>query len=80
RRPELDALYRRLSELPDGPERDAAFDEATRLAIAWMPYKLRFHTLVTDLTQREVQGYRRPLFWQDWWQYVDVDTRPGAAP
>lgn len=72
KRPEFDALYRRLSELPDGPEREALFDEATRLAIAWMPYKLRFHTLITDLAQREVQGYRRPLFWQDWWQYVDV--------
>jgi ABC-type transport system substrate-binding protein len=72
RRPEFDALYQRLSALPDGPEREAAFDEAKRLAIAWMPYKLRFHTLVTDLAQRELRGYRRPLFWLDWWQYVDV--------
>jgi len=20
-----------------------------------------------------VIGYRRPLFWNDWWQYVDLD-------
>jgi hypothetical protein len=20
-----------------------------------------------------VIGYRRPVFWQDWWQYVDLD-------
>jgi ABC-type transport system substrate-binding protein len=78
RRPEFDAIYQRLSELPDGPEREAAFDEANRLAVAWMPYKMRFHTLVTDLAAAEVQGYRRPLFWQDWWQYVDIDERDGA--
>jgi ABC-type transport system substrate-binding protein len=74
RRPEFDVLYNRLSELPDGPERDAVFAEALKLAIAWMPVKPRFHTLITDLAQHEVIGYRRPLFWQEWWHYVDIDT------
>ena len=79
KRPEFDAVYERLSALPDGPEREAAFAEARRLAVAWMPYKARFHTLVTDLAQRELKGYRRPLFWQEWWHYVDVETpTPGA--
>jgi ABC-type transport system substrate-binding protein len=76
RRPEFDALYRRLSELPDGPERDAVFTEALRIAIAWMPVKPRFHTLITDLAAREVIGYRRPLFWQEWWHCVDIDPTP----
>lgn len=78
KRPEFDAVYQRLSELPDGPEREAAFLEAKRLAVAWMPYRARFHTLITDLAQREVQGFRRPLFWVDWWQYVDIAPAPGA--
>ncbi|MBP7914329.1 MAG: ABC transporter substrate-binding protein [Vitreoscilla sp.] len=73
-RPEFDALYKRLSELPDGPEREAAFTEAKRLAVAWMPYRVRLHSLVTDLARQDVHGYRRPLFWQDWWHYVDVDA------
>ncbi|WP_374563707.1 ABC transporter substrate-binding protein [Ideonella sp.] len=78
KRPEFDAVYQRLSALPDGPEREAAFVEAKRLAVAWMPYRARFHTLITDLAQREVQGFRRPLFWVDWWQYVDIAPAPGA--
>jgi hypothetical protein len=24
-------------------------------------------------------GYRRVIFWQDWWQYVDIDDGAGAA-
>lgn len=79
KRPEFDAVYRRLSELPDGPEREAAFVEAKRLAVAWMPYRARYHTLITDMAQREVQGFRRPLFWVDWWQYVDVAASAGAT-
>ena len=80
RRPEFDAVYRRLSELPDGPEREAAFVEAKRLAVAWMPYRARYHTLITDMAQREVLGFRRPLFWVDWWQYVDIaPAAPKAA-
>ena len=39
-----------------------------------MPYKPHVHRIYTDLAQPWVIGYRRPLFWQDWWQYVDIDT------
>ncbi|HEX5687335.1 MAG TPA: ABC transporter substrate-binding protein [Ideonella sp.] len=74
RRPEFDAIYKRLSELPDGPEREAQFAEARRLAVAWMPYRIRYHSYITDMAQAEVIGYRRPQFWLDWWQYVDVVT------
>jgi hypothetical protein len=31
------------------------------------------HLVVTDLTQPWLLGYKRPLFWLDFWQYVDVD-------
>jgi ABC-type transport system substrate-binding protein len=79
RRPEFDALYRRLSALPDGPERDAAFVEAEKQAVAWMPYRARWHSLITDLARPQLQGYRRPLFWQDWWQYVDIVEPAGEA-
>jgi ABC-type transport system substrate-binding protein len=75
RRPEFDAIYKKLSEMPDGPERDALFTEAHRIAVAWMPYRIRFHTYITDMAHAEVIGYRRPLFWQDWWQYVDIDLK-----
>ena len=79
RLPALDALYDKLQALPDGPERLAAFREAERLAVAYMPYKFTLNRVSLDMTQKRVVGYRRPVFWQDWWQYVDIDDRRRAA-
>jgi ABC-type transport system substrate-binding protein len=77
--PEFDAVYDRLTVLPDGPERDALFDRAKRIAVAWAPYKLHAHRFVADLWQPWVVGYRRPPFWNDWWHMVDVQPRREAA-
>ncbi|HWH74829.1 MAG TPA: ABC transporter substrate-binding protein [Methylibium sp.] len=77
-RPAFDALYERIQALPDGPERAALFLEAKRILAVYMPYKTRVHRIVTDLAQPRVQGYRRPVFWQNQWEYLDVDE--GAVP
>ena len=79
RRPVFDALYDRMLALPDGPQRLALFDEAKRLAVAYAPYKLHVHPIVTDLCHPWLLGYRRPLFWQDYWQYVDIDETKRVA-
>jgi ABC-type transport system substrate-binding protein len=71
--PAFDALYERMQALPDGPEREALFLEAKRLSVAYMPYKNHVHRVVTDMAQPWLIGYHRPLFWQDWWQFVDID-------
>jgi ABC-type transport system substrate-binding protein len=78
--PAFDRLYERMKGLPDGPERQALFTEANNLLVAYAPYKVHVHRIVTDLWQPWLVGYRRPLFWQDFWQYVDVDMahRPPA--
>ena len=65
--------------MPDGPERAAAFAEIKRLSIVYMPYKAHVHRMATDLVQPWVVGYRRPLFWQEWWHNVDVLTHPEVA-
>jgi len=79
----FDEIYSRVRLLPDGPDRDALFFEAKRLLIAYAPYKNHVHRILTDLAQPWLVGYRRPLYWQDWWQYVDIDgshqTRGTAA-
>ena len=74
---EFDAIYERLQAMPDGPEREALFFEAKRIAIAYMPYKNWVHRILNDLTQPQLLGYRRTLFWQEWWHMVDID--PSAA-
>jgi ABC-type transport system substrate-binding protein len=72
--PEFDAVYERMDVLADGPERTALFDQAKRLAVAYAPYKLHVHRYVNDMAQPWLIGYRRPLFWTDFWQYLDIDT------
>ena len=46
----FDRLYDRAQVLPDGPEREALFREAQRIAVAYMPYKIHVHRIHTDLT------------------------------
>ncbi|MFG6486624.1 ABC transporter substrate-binding protein [Roseateles sp. BYS78W] len=74
----FDALYDRMQALPDGPERDALFKEAKRIAVAYMPYKVHAHRIVTDIEQPAMTGFYRPLFWLDFWQFVDID--PAKQP
>jgi len=71
--PAFDALYDKLQLLPDGPERQALFREGERLALAYMPYKYTLTRYSIDMAYPQLIGYRHPLFWQDFWQYVDID-------
>ncbi len=71
--PAMDAIYRKLDTIPDGPERDALFKAAISLSIAYMPYKFRLNRIVTDMAYPQLIGYRRPVFWQEWWHYVDIE-------
>jgi ABC-type transport system substrate-binding protein len=75
---EFDAIYLKMQALPDGPERDALFRQAKRIGIAYAPYKCHLHRFITDMSSGEVHGYRRPLFWNDWWQYVDIEPSASA--
>jgi ABC-type transport system substrate-binding protein len=70
----FDKVYERLKLLPSGPERQALFDEAAELMVAYMPYRVGTHRIVTDLSYGGLVGYRRAPFWIDWWQYVDIDA------
>ncbi|CAM3917531.1 ABC transporter substrate-binding protein [Roseateles saccharophilus] len=70
----FDALYDRMQALPDGPEREALFREAKRMTVAYMPYKVHAHRVITDIEQPWMSGFYRPLFWQDFWQFVDIDA------
>ena len=75
--PEMNATIARLQALPEGAERDALFDHAKRLTVAWMPYKLRTHLAATALTQPWLVGFRRPLFWNNWFEMVDIEPHSG---
>jgi len=77
--PQMNALLGRLAAMPDGPEREALFFEAKRLTAAWMPYKLRTHPMQIALTHPWLIGHRRPLFWANWFETVDLEPRGGRG-
>ncbi len=74
RLPAFDALYDHAQALPDGPQRAALFAQAQKLALVYMPYKYTLNRVSTDMAQPWLIGYRHPVFWTDWWQYVDIDA------
>lgn len=75
--PAFDRLFERQNVLPDGPERDAVMRDAKNMLVAYMPYKVHAHTIVSDLVQPRVRGFWRHPFMRDLWCYVGVD-RVGA--
>ena len=71
----FDEIYDRMSQMPDGPERLELFRKAKMLAIAYAPYKAIAHRVSSDMWHPWVSGFRRPVFWQEWWHMVDVDPQ-----
>ncbi len=71
---EFDRIYEQMGTLPTGLARQALFDETTALTAAYVPYRTGVHRVITDLSFPWLIGYRRPPFWLDWWQYVDIDA------
>jgi len=76
---EFDAIYRRMQVIADGPEREALFEKAKLISVAYMPYKTTVHRFNNDLVHPWLVGYRRPLFWNEWWHVVDVDDSKRPA-
>ena len=76
---EFDRIYQRMQVIPDGPERLELFRQAQLISIAYMPYKITVHRFNNDLVQPWLQGYRRPVFWNDWWHMVDIDNTARPA-
>jgi ABC-type transport system substrate-binding protein len=67
-------LYESQRVLPDGPERQALINQAKKIMIAYMPYKVHVHRIGTDLWHPWVLGFDRNLFVRDFWRYVDIDA------
>jgi ABC-type transport system substrate-binding protein len=72
--PAYNALYIQQNRMPDGAERRRVMEEANKLLIAYMPYKVSSHRIATDLTHPWVLGYRRNAFVREFWKFIDVDA------
>jgi ABC-type transport system substrate-binding protein len=71
--PEWNRLFAASKKLRDGPERDALYQKMNKLFIAYQPWKLGVHRVITDLMQPWVYGYHRHPVSRSWWSYVYVD-------
>uniref|UniRef100_UPI0025E68C53 ABC transporter substrate-binding protein n=1 Tax=uncultured Methylibium sp. TaxID=381093 RepID=UPI0025E68C53 len=76
--PAFNAAYDRQKLLPNGPERQVAMDEAQKLMVTYMPYKVHVHRIYTDLAHPWVVGYHRNVFLREFWKFVDID--PALLP
>ena len=72
--PAFNALYAKQRQMADGPERLAVMEEASKLMVAYVPYKVSSHRVATDLMHPWVQGYRRNPFIREFFKFVDIDT------
>lgn len=71
--PAFNDLYIRQNKMPDGPERQAVMQEASKLMVAYVPYKISGHRIATDLMHPWVVGYKRNPFIREFWKFVDID-------
>ena len=77
--PAYNRLYERQRVLPDGPERQALMTQASRLLVAYMPFKVTGHRIATDLAQPWVRGYHRNTNVREFYKYIDVDPQARRA-
>ncbi|MEP7328942.1 MAG: ABC transporter substrate-binding protein [Betaproteobacteria bacterium] len=75
--PEYDALYRKSTLLPPGPERDLLYRDMFRLLEVYAPMRLTVSRYRNQLVQSRVLGYKKHPIMSSTWQYLDVepDTR-----
>ena len=77
--PEFNADFRRIHELPDGPERTGAIAQAQKLLLAYMPMKMHLHRVRLVLSQPWLEGYPANPFVNGYWRFMDIDAAKRPA-
>ena len=77
--PEFNRLFEESKKLPDGPERNALYLRMNKLFIAYAPWKIGVHRVITDLTHPWVYGYHRHPVMRGWWSFIYVDGQQQRA-
>jgi ABC-type transport system substrate-binding protein len=72
--PEYNALFEKMTALPNSDERYALIQQAQKLAVTYMPYRFSAHRIGTDLMHPWMLGYKRHPLVRDFWRYVDIDV------
>jgi ABC-type transport system substrate-binding protein len=75
---EFNRIYDRMRVTPNGPERLELIRQATRIWMAYVPYKVHVHRIFTDLWHPWVSNYVRHPFQYRFWEHIDVDAEAQA--
>ena len=79
--PEYDRLYEKARVMPDGAERTRVYQAMAKLVVAYAPWKLNVHRILTDMWYPWIVGYRRPLVQNNnFWKYIDIDMEKKKGP
>ena len=70
--PEYDALYKKSTRMPPGPERDKLYQEMARVLEGYAPHRLTVSRYRNQLVQPRIEGYRKHPILTSSWLYVDV--------
>jgi ABC-type oligopeptide transport system substrate-binding subunit len=70
--PEYDALYKKTTRMPPGPERDKLYQEMARILEGYAPHRLTVMRYRNELVQPRIEGFRKHPILTSTWQYVDV--------
>ncbi|MEO8154431.1 MAG: ABC transporter substrate-binding protein [Rhizobacter sp.] len=71
--PAFNELFAKQSAMPDSPERERVMQDASKLMVAYMPYKFTGYRIATDMMYPWVIGYERNTFVREFYKYVDID-------
>jgi oligopeptide transport system substrate-binding protein len=72
--PQYDALYSQSRRLPDGPERNRVYRTMSELVAAYNPWWLGVYTIENTLLQPWVLGYKKHVYGEHPWKYLDIDV------
>ncbi|MEN3813146.1 ABC transporter substrate-binding protein [Chromobacterium piscinae] len=74
-RPAFDRAFEESRLLPNGPEREAKFEQMNRIVAAYQPVILGVTRMYNELTQPYVVGFKRHPIYSigGFWRYVDVN-------
>ena len=71
---EYDDLYRASKLVRDGPERNAIYRKMANILAAYTPWDIGVYRYTNTLVRPWVLGYKRHVYFEHPWQYLDIDV------
>jgi peptide/nickel transport system substrate-binding protein len=70
---EYDELYRASKLIRDGPERNAIYRKMASILAAYTPWDIGVYRYTNTLVRPWLLGYKRHVYFEHPWKYLDVD-------